>query len=93
LQDAAYKLEAQYVTLAGHRLRWKLTYNARQAIQFHELHTRPQAAPETRAIVRRMHERLAEVHPMIADAMRFVGQTDGQASPSTVAAKTTPLAT
>ena len=76
LQEAGYELEAQYATLAGHRLRWKLTYNARQAFRFHELHTSPKAAPETRALVTRMHEHLAEVHPMLAEAMQFVGQPE-----------------
>src|SRR5665811_695441 len=32
LQKAGYPLEAQYATLLGHKLRWKVTYNAREAL-------------------------------------------------------------
>ncbi len=76
LHSAGYELEAQYVTLAGHKLRWKFTHNARQAVRFHELHTSQKAAPETRQAVEQMYERLAEVHPYTAKMMEFVGQPD-----------------
>jgi thymidylate kinase/thymidylate synthase ThyX len=45
LQGAGYALEAQYATLLGHRMRWKITYNAREAFHFHELRTSPQGHP------------------------------------------------
>lgn len=76
LQQNGYALEAQYATLLGHRMRWKVTYNAREAFHFHELRTSPQGHPGYRKLVLQMHEKLAEVHPMIADAMRFVNQDE-----------------
>lgn len=76
LQQAGYPLEAQYATLLGHRMRWKVTYNAREAFHFHELRTTPQGHPAYRALVQQMHEKLAEVHPHIADAMKFVNQDE-----------------
>lgn len=74
LQSAGYDLEAQYATLLGHKLRWKITYNAREAFHFHELRTSPQGHPGYRKLVLQMHQKLAEVHPMMADAMKFVNQ-------------------
>jgi thymidylate kinase/thymidylate synthase ThyX len=72
LQANAYPLEAQYATLQGHKMRWKITYNARQAFHFHELRTSPQGHPAYRKFVKQMHEKIAEVHPLIAEAMQFV---------------------
>lgn len=76
LQAAGYALEAQYATLLGHRMRWKVTYNAREAFHFHELRTSPQGHPGYRKLVLQMHEKLAEVHPMMAEAMKFVNQDE-----------------
>ncbi len=72
LQQAGYTEETQYATLLGHRMRAKVTYNARQAFHIHELRTSPQGHPSYRKIVLQMHEKLAEKHPRLAEAMRFV---------------------
>lgn len=72
LQKAGYKLEAQYATLLGHKMRWKVTYNARQAFHMHELRTSSQGHPGYRKLMLQMHEQLAEVHPLLAEAMKFV---------------------
>lgn len=72
LQAAGYGLEAQYATLLGHKMRWKITYNAREAFHLHELRTSPQGHPGYRKLVMQMHEKLAEVHPLMAEAMKFV---------------------
>ncbi|HET7302497.1 MAG TPA: FAD-dependent thymidylate synthase [Candidatus Saccharimonadales bacterium] len=74
LQASGYGLEAQYATLLGHRMRWKVTYNAREAFHLHELRTSPQGHPGYRKLVQQMHEALAEKHPMLTQAMRFVNQ-------------------
>ncbi|MGZ6005030.1 MAG: dTMP kinase [Candidatus Saccharimonadales bacterium] len=74
LQSAGYKVEAQYATLLGHRMRWKVTYNARAAFHLHELRTSPQGHPGYRKLVQQMHDKLAEVHPLLAEAMKFVNQ-------------------
>jgi dTMP kinase len=72
LQKAGYRLEAQYATLLGHKMRWKVTYNARQAFHMHELRTSSQGHPGYRKLVMQMHDKLAEVHPLLAEAMKFV---------------------
>lgn len=74
LQAAGYTEEAQYATLMGHRMRWKITYNAREAFHFHELRTSPQGHPGYRKLVQEMHTKVAEAHPVLADAMKFVNQ-------------------
>lgn len=79
LQAAGYGLEAQYATLLGHRMRWKVTYNAREAMHFHELRTSPQGHPGYRKLVKQIHDKLAEVHPMMAEAMKFVNQGEDEA--------------
>jgi thymidylate synthase ThyX len=79
LQRANYPLEAQYATLLGHKMRWKVTYNAREAFHLHELRTSPQGHPGYRKLVLQMHEKLAEVHPMLAEAMKFVNQGEDPA--------------
>ncbi|MGC1177406.1 MAG: FAD-dependent thymidylate synthase, partial [Candidatus Saccharimonadales bacterium] len=72
LQKAGYQLEAQYAMLLGHKMRWKVTYNAREAFHLHEIRTSPQGHPGYRKLALQMHEKLAEVHPLLAEAMRFV---------------------
>jgi dTMP kinase len=79
LQQAGYGLEAQYATLLGHKMRWKVTYNAREAFQLHELRTSPQGHPGYRKLILQMHEKLAEVHPLMAEAMKFVNQGEDPA--------------
>lgn len=74
LQQADYQLESQYATLLGHRMRWKVTYNAREAFHLHELRTSPQGHPGYRKLVLQMHNKLAEVHPLMAESMKFVNQ-------------------
>ncbi len=74
LQQSGHEWEAQYATLLGHKLRWKVTYNAREAFHLHELRTSPQGHPGYRKLVQEMHTKLTEVHPIIGEAMKFVNQ-------------------
>lgn len=76
LQAAGYQLEAQYATLLGHKMRWKVTYNARQAYQMIELRTAPQGHPGYRKLSQQMYEKICEVHPIIGEGMRFVNQDE-----------------
>lgn len=74
LQARGYGAEAQYATLLGHRMRWKVTYNARTAFHLHELRTSPQGHPIYRQLVRLMHDKVASVHPLLASHMKFVNE-------------------
>lgn len=74
LQAARGPLIAQYATLHGHNVRWKVTMNAREAFQMLELRSSPQGHPAYRKLAQQMHARIAEVHPLTADAMVFMNQ-------------------
>lgn len=76
LQGAGFNLEAQYAVLFGHRMRWKVTYNAREAFHLHELRTTPQGHPAYRKLILQMHEKVAEAHPLLGEAMKFVNQDE-----------------
>src|SRR5690606_12768205 len=78
MQEKGYALEAQYATLLGHRMRWKITYNAREAFHLHELRTSPQGHPGYRKLVKEMHDKLAEVHPLLAGSMKFVNKGEDE---------------
>ena len=78
LQAKGYEIEAQYATLLGHKMRWKVTYNAREAFHLHELRTSPQGHPGYRKLVLEMHEKLCEVHPLLGEAMKFVNQGEDE---------------
>ncbi len=79
LQALGYYEQAQYAVLMGHKMRWKISYNARQAFHFHELRSTPQGHPGYRKLINQMHDKIAEVHPMIASAMKFVNQDEDPA--------------
>ena len=76
MQEAGNYLEAQYATLMGHRMRWKVTMNAREMFHFIELRTSPQGHTGYRKIANQMHELLSEHHPMIGEAMKFVNKDE-----------------
>lgn len=78
LYQAGHQTVAQYATLLGHKMRWKVTYNAREAFHLHELRTSPQGHPGYRKLVQQMHDKVASVHPLIAEAMKFVNQGEDE---------------
>jgi thymidylate synthase ThyX len=75
MMDAGFSEEAQYATLLGHKLRYKLTFNAREAFHLLELRTSPQGHPGYRKICLEMHRLLSEVHPRLGAAMKFVNKS------------------
>lgn len=76
LQEKGYTDEAQYATLLGHRMRWKVTFNAREAFQMIELRTAPQGHPGYRKLAGQMYQKICEVHPLIGESMLFVNQDE-----------------
>lgn len=79
LQRADHEIESQYATLLGHKMRWKITMNAREAMHFIELRTSPQGHPGYRKIAKMMYDTIATVHPMISEAIKFVNQGEDAA--------------
>lgn len=78
LQAAGYGVDAQYATLLGHRMRWKVTINAREAFHFFELRTAPQGHPGYRKLCKQMYDVLAEHHPIMAEHMKFVNKDEDE---------------
>jgi thymidylate synthase ThyX len=70
--------QAQYLVTLGHRLRYVIRMNAREAIHLIELRTSPQGHPHYRRVGQEMHRLIDEVagHHLVAGAMRFVGSED-----------------
>jgi dTMP kinase len=76
MQAAGFMLEAQYATLLGHKMRSKVTMNARESYHFIELRTAPQGHPGYRKLCHMMYEKLQEVHPLTAAGMKFVNKDE-----------------
>jgi thymidylate synthase ThyX len=83
--EAAYALllprfpqQAQYLVTLGHRLRYLLRLNAREAMHMIELRTSPQGHPAYVRVCREMHRLIRDQagHPLVAAAMGFVGSED-----------------
>jgi thymidylate kinase len=62
LQEAGYNVEAQYVTLTGHRVRWQVSYNGRQAMSLQSLTS---TSPGLSNLLQVMRQKMAEVHPIL----------------------------
>lgn len=74
-----YADEAQYATLLGHKMRWKVAFNAREAFHLLELRTQPSGHPGYIRLCQQMYETIRTVHPRLAKAMIFInskGETD-----------------
>ncbi|HEX5797894.1 MAG TPA: FAD-dependent thymidylate synthase [Candidatus Saccharimonadales bacterium] len=78
LEKRNFKQESQYATLLGHRMRWKVTFNAREAFHILELRTSPQGHPGYRKLAQEIHKKIAEIHPVIASSMKFVNHDNEQ---------------
>ena len=74
LLEGGHQYEAQYATLLGHKMRWKVTINAREAFHLLELRTSPQGHPGYRRLAQQLYEKIAEVHPIIASGMIFINK-------------------
>jgi thymidylate synthase ThyX len=68
--------EAQYVVPLAFRVRWRVTLNLRELYHLCELRSAPQGHPTYRTIVQEMYRRIREVHPTLAEGMRFVDMND-----------------
>jgi thymidylate synthase ThyX len=83
-EDAHAKLlprfpqQAQYLVTLGHRVRWLVRLNAREAMHVIELRTSPQGHPAYVKVCREMHRLIRDQagHALVAAAMQFVGAED-----------------
>jgi thymidylate synthase ThyX len=70
--------QAQYLVTLGHRMRYVIRMNAREAMHLIELRTSPQGHPAYRRVGQEMHRLIDTVagHHLVAAAMQFVGAED-----------------
>lgn len=78
LKDRGYADQAQYATLFGHTMRFTVKMNARSLIHTAELRTSSQGHPSYRRVYQDMYDLVAQVHPAIAKAMRFVSKDEDE---------------
>jgi thymidylate synthase ThyX len=76
LKERDYEDQAQYATLFGHNMRFTVKMNARSMTHTAELRTSSQGHPAYRKVYQDMHAAIAEAHPLIAKAMKFVSQDE-----------------
>jgi thymidylate synthase ThyX len=76
LKERGYDDQAQYATLFGHLMRFTIKMNARSMTHTAELRTTSQGHPTYRKVYQDMHAAIAEAHPLIAKAMKFVSQDE-----------------
>jgi dTMP kinase len=76
LQAGKYPQLAPYAVLHGHNVRWKVTMNARETLHVLELRSAPHLSSADRKLAQQMHEKIAEVHPQIAEAMIFMNKIE-----------------
>jgi thymidylate synthase ThyX len=69
---------APYVLPMAYRVRFYMDMNAREAMHLIELRSTPQGHPAYRRVAQRMHALIAERHPAIAAAMRFVDHSPAE---------------
>jgi thymidylate synthase ThyX len=69
---------ASYLVTMGHRMRYLMRMNAREALHLIELRSSPQGHPSYRRIAQQMHGLIRDVagHTLIAEAMQFVSLDD-----------------
>jgi thymidylate synthase ThyX len=76
LIDRGYVDQAQYATLFGHIMRFSMKSNARSLMHTIELRTTPQGHPAYRKFFQDLYDQIAEIHPNIARAMKFVSKDE-----------------
>ena len=64
--------EAQYVVPFAYKIRWYMKMNLREALHMVELRTMPQGHPDYRFICQEMWRKIQSVHPVLAEAGKFI---------------------
>ncbi len=74
-----YKLhpkEAQYVVPFAYKIRWYNTINLRGVYWLAELRSSQQGHPNYRRIAQLMYQKVKDIHPSLAECMRYVDMND-----------------
>ena len=72
LDGAGLRHAAPYALCLGYRIRYVLDLNAREAMHLIELRSGREGHPTYRAVAQAMYERIAAVHPAVAETMSHI---------------------
>ena len=72
LAAAGFAEQAPYALSLAYRIRYSLDLNAREAMHLIELRSGREGHPGYRAVAQAMHERIAAIHPGVANTMSHV---------------------
>ncbi|MDB5160023.1 MAG: hypothetical protein JWO99_286 [Candidatus Saccharibacteria bacterium] len=78
LIDRGYVDQAQYATLFGHIMRFSMKSNLRSLVHTIELRTTPQGHSAYRDFYIELHRQIAEIHPNLAEVIKFVNKDENQ---------------
>jgi len=67
---------AQYVVPLAYKVRWYINLNLREAMHLIELRTTRQGHPDYRRIAQQMFLSIKEVHPLLADCIKYVDMNE-----------------
>jgi thymidylate synthase ThyX len=67
---------AQYAVPLAFRVRWRVKLNLREVYHLCELRSAPQGHPAYRRVAQAIAAAVGEVHPALAEGMRFVDMGD-----------------
>jgi hypothetical protein len=68
--------QAQYAVPLAFRVRWRIKLNLREVYHLTELRSAPQGHPAYRRIAQALAAAVREIHPALAEGMRFVDMGD-----------------
>ena len=71
-----FPVEAQYVVPMSYNIRWNVNINLRALIWLTEIRSTPQGHIGYRRIAQEMFRKVKEVHPALAEYMKFVNLND-----------------
>jgi thymidylate synthase ThyX len=68
--------QSQYAVPLAFRVRWRITLSLREVYHLTELRSAPQGHPSYRRIAQAIFDAVRNVHPLLAEGMRFVDMGD-----------------
>ncbi len=90
LQQAGFQTEAQYAVLLGHKLRWKVTFNAREAFTMLGGQDTTFMTTNLLKLIEQMREKIAESHPLTGAAIPDVNEHESLTEATRQTDKTDP---
>ena len=68
--------QAQYAVPFGYKIRWYMKMNLREVFHFTELRSVQQGHPDYRKIAQKMFLKVKEIHPTLAEYIKFIDMND-----------------